>query len=317
MDNSSGVRLSELREARHRTLPLRRADFLSNKGKSTSRQSIAKLLKSNLSKVGFEFDQFDTLIQQSETEVRQRAAYLTDEAKKNFPAVQEDLHRTLVNLVGRIDNLKALGFPTTQYFWLDTATEISTFGIAPPIHERSGPGPTAKFDFNASGGDEGFGFADGGQVSFGFLWQNSSQKSAVVDVHGYIVLDGGFDVTTDGGYVVLGNFSHLWVDVDLFIHELWNQPPTSPVAQPTQSQNALDLDLFSYGVILPGEIDGQNLYRGFDLQYSQFVIPPKAMAMFEVACTVNAWMSNGQAQASFSDPFHQLLCPGVLLAVTL
>ena len=90
MDNLSGVRLSELREARHRILPPRRADFLSNKGKSTSPQSIAKLLKSNLSKVGFEFNQFDTVIQQSETEVRQRAASLTAEAEKNFPAVQQD-----------------------------------------------------------------------------------------------------------------------------------------------------------------------------------------------------------------------------------
>lgn len=239
MENSSKIRLFELREARSRFLPSRYADLLSKKGKSSNRQAIAELLKSNLTKIGFEFAAFNPLLQQSETEVRQRAAHLTAEAEKSFPTVQQDLHRTLVNLVGRVNNLKALAFPSTEYFWLDTGTEISTSGIAPPIHERSGPGPTAKFNFNASGGDEGFGFADGGQVSFGFLWQNLSEKSAVVDVHGYIVIDGGFDVTTDGGYVVAGNFSHLWVDVDLFLHELWNQPPTSPVAQPTQSQNAL------------------------------------------------------------------------------
>jgi hypothetical protein len=291
------------------------ADFLSNKEESTSRQGISRLLKSNLTKIGLEFHQFDALIQQSEAEVRQKAVQVKAEAEKNFPAVQQDLHRTLVSVIGRIDNLKALEFPSTNYVWLDTATEISDSGIAAPIHERSGPmANTANFNFERS--YDGAFELSSGQVSFGFLWQNLSEKPAVLDVHGYIIPNAGCVVTTDGGYVVIENFSHLWIDVDLFIHELWNQPPTSPVGQSTQSQNALDLELDRSGVIVAGDIAGQNLYRGFDLQYSQFAVPSKGMAMFEVACSVSTSIGGGSAQASFDDPFHQLLCPGVLLAVT-
>ena len=153
------------------------------------------------------------------------------------------------------------------------------------------------------------------RASFGFLWQNPSDNYAVVNVDGYIVLNGYLTVLADGGYVVLNDFSQLRVDASLDIHELWNEPFTSPIRQPAQSQSALDLDVSVAGIVAPGGIDGQNLYRGFDLQYSQFVMPPKGLAMFVVSSGIATTIRNGQAYAYFDGPSQQVLSPGVLITV--
>jgi hypothetical protein len=106
MNTSSKVTLSELRAARHRLSRLGRANSLTSREEPTSRQAIARLLKSDLTKAGVEFDKFDALIQQSQAEVRQRAADLMAEARKNSAAVQQDLHRTLNNLTDRVERLE-------------------------------------------------------------------------------------------------------------------------------------------------------------------------------------------------------------------
>jgi hypothetical protein len=107
----------------------------------------------------------------------------------------------------------------------------------------------------------------------------------------------------------------LTVDASLDIEELWNEPFTSPIRQPAQSQTALNLEVSDSGIVSPGRFDGQNLYRGFDLQYSQFVMPPKGLAMFFVSCGIATQISNGEAHAYFDSPSQQVLSPGVLITV--
>jgi hypothetical protein len=280
----------------------------------------SKLLESDLAKAGF---QPDALIRQSEVEARQRTANLIAEAESHSAAVLKDLRGTVTNFMNRVEHLKALAVPDApaQYFLLDTASEISTHEIAPPIHQHAGPSPEcnwAKFAFNASHGDDGPTFGstlDFAGVSFGFLWQNPSDNYAVVNVDGYIVMNGFATVGTDGGYVTLFDYSRLTVDASLDIEELWNEPFTSPIRQPAQSQTALNLEVSDSGIVSPGGFDGQNLYRGFDLQYSQFVMPPKGLAMFFVSCGIATQISNGEAHAYFDSPSQQVLSPGVLITV--
>jgi hypothetical protein len=306
-------------EARHRLSGFRHAGPSTKPGKPTSRQAIAELLRSDLTKAGVDFRKFAPLIDQSKAEQRERAASLIAEARKRSPAVLEDLRRSVTKLTERVENLRSAGFQnaSTEYVFLDTATEISTFGIAPPVHTRTAPqANVVNFNYTDSYGAEGFGAFGSVEASFGFSWQNPGNTSVTLNVDGYIVLNGLFQVMLDGGFVVVGIESKLSVDAALFIHELWNQPPTSPFDQPAQRQNAVTLDLSNdFGIAAPGDIDGENLYRGFDLQYNQFLMPPRGMAMFEVACTMNTYLYGGQVQADFADPFFQLLCPGVLLAV--
>ena len=310
MQKPSKVSSSELRDARHKFSTFRRADFSTNIKTSASQQAISKLLKSNLTKVGFQSDKFSALIKQGDAEARQRIAILKAEADMQSPAVLDTLNRTVENLSTRLEILTTLGLPDApaQHVLLDTATEI--FASSGITLDSSHIGPTpesnfAKFLWKASAGDAGFSTPFGETVSFGFLWQNPSDSQAVVSADGYIVLNGFCSVFSDGDFFGTG-VSRLSVDVGLQISELWNDPPT---------QNALSLYCDSFGFLAAGNADGQSLFRGFDLLSSQFVVPPKGTVGFSVFCNFFAEMFNGQTENDFSFGGRQLLCPGVLLNV--
>src|SRR5260370_33792438 len=85
MQNPSKVELSKLIDARHELSTFRRASLSANIEKSASQQAINKLLKSNLTKAGFELDKFGALIKQSDAEVRQRIANFKAESDKQSP----------------------------------------------------------------------------------------------------------------------------------------------------------------------------------------------------------------------------------------
>jgi hypothetical protein len=305
---------------KHKLSTFRRADFSKNIEKSASQQAINELLASNLTKAGFESDKFGALIKQSDAEARQRIANLKAEADKQSPAVLDTFNRAVENLSVRLANLKALPPPPdapAQFVVLDTAAEIFTFPGITLDFMHVGPSPeynSAKFLLKASAGEAGFNAFE--QVSFGgFFWQNPSDRPVVVNVHGYIVLNGLCSVFSDGGPFFGSRFSHLFVDVDLQIHELWNDPATSPIGQPGQSQNALSLRCDSSGFLDTGCANGESLFRGFDLQFNQFMVPPKGIARFDIDCLFSSFMGNGETQSDFSFGGRQLLCPGVLLNV--
>jgi hypothetical protein len=305
MQKPSKATLSELVEARRKFPTSRRAAGPARMKTCAGRQAVKRFVESNLGKGGFDFDAFRDLVKWSEAEARLRIADLRADADRQSHARLQALHREVDGLNHRL---------TAEFFLLDTAAEITALGIT---LDSSHIGPTpennwARFFHDVSHGD---GFDVGsGVVSFGFLWQNPSDKAVVVNVHGYLVLDGFCSVFSNGGFIALA-FAELNVDADLVIHELWNDPPTSPVAQSTQSQNALTLSCESLGFIEPGCADGRSLAAGFDLEFDQFMMPPKGTAMFEVSCSLDWSMDDGEIQSDFSFGDRRVLCPGVLIAV--
>lgn len=152
-------------------------------------------------------------------------------------------------------------------------------------------------------------------LSFGFPWQNPPDRFAVVNVSGFILLNGFCSVFSDGGFLPRQRFSLLHVETDLIIHELWNDPPTGPTEQPTQNKVALVVECDSGGFIAAGGANGESLVRDFWLYYDQLVMPPKGVALFEVACSFYSEMVAGQTQSDFSFGGRQLICPGVLVAL--
>src|SRR5260221_1325603 len=297
MPEPTKVRLSELMDARRKRAPLRLTDFSTNKEQSASQQAINKLLESTLTKAGCELDKFGTLLKQSDAEARQSMAQLIAEADKQSPAVLDTLHRTVGDWRNRVGRLTPLALPDApaRPVLLDTATEIvvgspNSSAFFTQISTGTGPGSAsnfAQFQFDKSFGEPGiidFGTIGEVEVSFGFLLQNPSDNNAVVNVDCYILLNGFCWVFSDGGFLPGNRFSRLYVDAILVIHELWNEPPTSPIEQPYQSRNALDISCDSWGFLASVGHDEGNLFRGFDLGYSQFVLLPKGTAMFQVIC---------------------------------
>jgi hypothetical protein len=221
-------------------------------------------------------------------------------------------------LIVNVAHLQAL--PATvaspQYFLLDNAIEILANGGVTLVSKHTGPSPefnSAQFVFDASATDEGFGTPGNGEVSFGFIWKNPSDADAVVNINGYIALNGLCSVISNGGWFGEG-FSNLYVSTSLRINELWNPPP-EPMEQPSQSQQALSLSCDSIGLFASSHTAFENLFRGFDLQYSQLVFPPKGTAIFEVVCSFFTWSHDGVAHGSFKDNGREVFSPGVLITV--
>jgi hypothetical protein len=309
---NTDVTLTTLRDSRQKSPILHHGAYSKHRREQlASHKAIRNLLEANLIKAGFDFDEFRPLINQSNAEARQRAANIIAEAERQ-PGVQESLRRMVEGLSERVENLEAMSGITVEY--LETATEISSGGIAPPIHELRVPGGnSSRFVFNKVYDDDGFdvGVAS---VSFGFLWQNPVDSQVVVNVDAYLVLHGACVAVTNGGYIVIQDAS-ISTDAKLYIHELWNNPPTAPIDQPFQSQNALNISCDTTGIFAGNAVWG-DVSKGFDLQHSQLVIPPRAMAMFEVSCEFSYGISGnvgGYVQASFMHDPSQVLCPGVLI----
>jgi len=154
------------------------------------------------------------------------------------------------------------------------------------------------------------GFSIGiGSVSFFFSWQNPSESTISVDVAASLALMGLCEAATAGA-TVAGD-ARLRVGAALNIHELWNDPPTSPIFQPTQSLPALDVHSETF-LFWGNDFDIQLVANSFELRYFQFVMPPKGIAMFEVACELECHLS-GEAtvEADFETFGRQVLCPYV------
>jgi hypothetical protein len=88
-----------------------------------------------------------------------------------------------------------------------------------------------------------------------------------------------------------------------------------PLPQADQRQNALKLRVDSGGISDDDKTAVQNLFRGFDLRYSSFLVPPNGMVMFEVACSLWASISDGQADYTFVNFGRQAQCPGLLITL--
>jgi hypothetical protein len=306
------VALSKIKNGRSKFPRFRGADFSTTTDALPSKRAISDFLRSNFTKIGFEFDKFDALVKHYDTEVRQQMANLKAESDKQAPAILKNLLHSVENASNRISSL----IQVDSVEVLGHADVITSSG--PHIHLNSthaGSFPNdpnkATFIFGDSKDDIFLpGFSIGiGSVSFFFSWQNPSESTISVDVAASLALMGLCEAATAGA-TVAGD-ARLRVGAALNIHELWNDPPTSPIFQPTQSLPALDVHSETF-LFWGNDFDIQLVANSFELRYFQFVMPPKGIAMFEVACELECHLS-GEAtvEADFETFGRQVLCPYV------
>lgn len=319
MGELNDMTLSALRDARHARQRVRRAAVSTDANRSASSRAIEEALESSLRTAGFDVDRLDALVRESNARARETIANFMSETDRGGSDVLDATSRSVEDLRERLAQVTAAssGVPA-QTFFLDTATEISaTPGISlDATHLGAAPETNwARFFYDVSRGDEGWFFVGGDSVSFGFVWQNPRDEFAVVNVTGFLVFNGSCTVLSDGGFIVIKNFSRLSVDAELAIHELWNDPPTSPVAQPAQSWGLLRLFCDSSGLAAPGNIDGENVNRGLSVGFDQLVVPPRGSVRLEVACNLFWNIHSGETQSDFSFGDRRLSCPGVLIGM--
>jgi hypothetical protein len=156
------------------------------------------------------------------------------------------------------------------------------------------------------------------ELSFYHLWQNTSDTPVSVDAHSYLVLNGGAVAYVYGGIFPDDSaYSNLAIDVRLYPWEWWNQPPTSPLTQPDQSQNVMTLHQGGSGWIDSLAGPEQDVFRGYDLSYHSWAVPPNAFAVFETAMSFTYSFEGGSFLADFSgESQYSVMSAAVLLFVT-
>jgi hypothetical protein len=313
--NQSNVSLSELMEMRRKSANLGGVAFSSEEKKTPSRQAMDKLLEETLRKAGLDLNKVEELRKQSESEMLETMAKRTAEADKLDAAGEDMARRTIENWHNTMVQLTTLAPDGLQRFLLNTASEISSTSQISLVSKQIAPANNAAQFESHLKQTVLSGFPE--EVSFGFLWQNQSDKYVFINADGYLVLTALCRASSKGGIFGGERYCELNVDANLHINGLWAQPPPpkSPPPQTDQHQNALKFRVDSGGIFDDDKTAAAHLFRGFDLRYTSLLVPPNGMVMFEVACSLWASISDGEADYTFVQFGRQAQCPGLLITL--
>lgn len=271
------------------------------------------LFATAIAKTGWNRAPLEELLAQSRSE----AARFTDSqraaAGTRSGAAKESVRRSIDSRREALEQLSASD--GVQYIALDTPFLIwPTHGISLESSQLEPWNSRAKFLMHAgnSGGSELTGHEE---LTFYFLWENPRDRYCVATVDGFVVLNGFCDAVAEGGILPGSRFSNLHVDTTLRLMEWWNQPPTEPPAEPDQRQRAVTLSVDRGGFADFTHVEIADVFRGYDLRYASFALPPHGVAVIEVSVAATYGLEDGSVDLNFSYGDFDVLCPFVQVAL--
>jgi hypothetical protein len=270
-----------------------------------AKQELAQLV----AKAGFDVDGFEKFRMQHQPELRRLAEKLKADAGKQSSAATEVLRRDIAERRKRAEYFPALPAPPS-FVSLDRPFLIwPTQGISFDSSHYEPYNSSAKLSYQS---DAANGYEE---LSFYFLWENPSDRVAVIDAHGYLVLKGIGQAGQSGGLFSWGSMGDLYLSVQIVPLQWWNQPPTPAPAGSDAHQQALTLLVQGGGWNDVGEIDSVNIFRGYDLLASSLLIPAHGVMVFEVMLNIQFQNDNGWIGVDFTFSDFEVLCPEVLIAI--
>jgi hypothetical protein len=260
----------------------------------------------------------DALLQQDREDVASAASVFLTRSTPAREASSAVLAASAAALRDRLAAVTTNG--TIRRFLVDTADGIFTTGggALHLVEIHTGPTPENNFArFTLDDAHHGHGFATGtDSVIFDFTWRNDSPRTVFVDVHGYLVLDGSAVTLCDGGWIAL-NSSTMDVVPTMAVFDDSTNPPTELPTQDSDSTVALHLSCEAFGVIEPGQIDGRDIFRGYELQHTGVVVGPSGQLRVHLSLVFAfSIVGDGGVQAGFATAPRRLLTPGVLFVAT-
>jgi hypothetical protein len=260
----------------------------------------------------------ETLLEQDRKDLETRARAFVTRPASDRDAASAALAAATAALRDRLALATADG--AVRRFLVDTADGIFTSGggALTLVEIHTGPTPQNNFArFTLDDAHHGHGFATGSDsVTFDFTWRNESPRTVSVDVHGYLVLDGSAVTVCDGGWIAL-NSATMDVVPTMALFDPSTQPPTELPTQDGDSTVALHLHCETFGVIEPGDIDGEDVARGYELQHTGAVVPAGGQLRVQLSLVFSfTIVGDGEVQAGFATAPRRLLTPGVLFVTT-
>lgn len=264
-------------------------------------------------KNGFESDKFVEILARNQSELSRIADEQKVAAIKQSSAEMKSFMRAIESKRQAFDALISTAAPPQPFFVaLDSPFLIwPTQGIELLDSHTEPYRSTAKITLDSG---RTFGYEE---LGFYFLWENPSDRFAVVNVDGYLVFNGQLRASQDGGFWPGDRYAGISAGGRLHVFEWWNQPPTEPLAQADQFQNVASVAATGGGFGDVGAIETKNVFRGVDLRHTLFLLPPHAVTVIEVtaAITYTTGTDSGHVNVDFNSGDFQIMCPFVLIAV--
>lgn len=122
-------------------------------------------------------------------------------------------------------------------------------------------------------------------VRFYYIWTNPRDSYSVINIDAPIIFNGKGQASAGGGITASDRYAGLVITGQLEIYEWWNQPPTQPLPQPDQTAWAMVLEANQEGWFEVGDIEFKTIFRGYDINYRQLVVPPLESVV--IACSAH------------------------------
>jgi len=256
--------------------------------------------------------EFDALAGKATAQAEAQAAR---ERKAAATASRKRSARRNAMLADRIKSFQAIGgfdnlASPTPRFLLQTPFEVSLVGATLTEHRIVTGASFARFGFVV-----GKNRTSSVRVHFSYVWQNPTDKYVVINAHGYVIFDGYIEVGVNGGLFPGDRRARLSVGGNMEVHD-WGQEPLLPSAW-TVTQTAASLSESDGGFGAVGAIAAKDVFRGFDLDTSFYIVKPGGTIGLVIAANFpySTGQNGGRVVADFEEGGHRVTSPGVLIQI--
>jgi hypothetical protein len=301
--------LARLREAIARSEAARVEDQVWRPDLTATRERIEALLLRHTG-IATAKEEFDAIAAEERTRVEGMAASQRDASAtasraraSQLSAMSASRIQDFQTMTG-IDNLPG----DRQSILLQTPFEVSVIGAAMTDHSIVPGASYARFEFPPRR-------VGGTRTHFSYVWQNPTNRYAIINAHGYAILDGHIAVDTDGGFFAGSRMAQIKVLACMWLHD-WGQEPLLASSQTTRNL-VTELKVDAGTMFDDWTSASADVFRGVDLERYNYIMKPHGTVglVIEVDLECTTGDNEGRVSADFAEGNHQMASPGVLVQV--
>jgi hypothetical protein len=276
----------------HRSLSARRQIPRPNHDGPTPQAALAAM-RGALEKAGLDLAQFEEMRGQSRAELRKALAGYRAAADERAPAMQGVVNRSGEHWLRGKRVVSALA-PADSFYSVGAADMITATSNIDLISQTIAPfANTAQIILDQADGVDALDEA----LEFLFSWDNPTGQDLMCTLTGVIGVTATAIVTAEGYWWPFtpppASQIDVFAELDVLVDVLGEI--TSPPYQSTQAQQAVNLSVEG-AFFEEGTIAGQDIFRGYVLQYTDLLVPAGARLDVSLNCEISTVAYHGGCQ---------------------
>jgi hypothetical protein len=254
-----------------------------------ARQEAITAVHGSLEKAGLDLARFDELRRRSRAELEAVRGSFLAAAEERAPAMQDVVARSAEHW-RKSKGVFTTPPPSGGIYSVDTAEVIVADGLELRSEHIAPWANTAQVVLQARTGDIQ---EIDASVTFIFKWPNATGQDAVCTVTGLLGVTATTDVTADSYWWPLdptppASRLDAYAGLGLLLVDA-NGQVTSPAYQDTQEQGVVHI--YTFADWLSGTMVGQDIFRGYVLQYTDLLVPATSSLELYLSCQVS-WLAH-------------------------